>query len=175
MLYTSLTPDREPTRDQSTNTTEVWLYQPMSFVWTYRNMDEGLLGYLQEQKCLKDSITKAHPIISGSSQKLGAWIILHSFRLFNRLDSVLSKWLGWSKPLLAIFIGFCFFQAASQSSRIFAVWLVWGGQTQTFIAFSGQKGSSESGQFLELPEAVLSCLPSSLKSKVVCFKLRGNC
>jgi hypothetical protein len=42
-----LTSDREPTTDQSMNTTKVQLGDPMSFIGvTYRNMGEGL----QEQK-----------------------------------------------------------------------------------------------------------------------------
>ena len=39
-----LTPDSEPTTDQSTNVTKVQLGEPMSFTGvTYRGMDERLL------------------------------------------------------------------------------------------------------------------------------------
>lgn len=43
---------------------------------TYRNIGRG---YFQDQKLLRDScITKAHPIMAGSSQKLEPWSLLPS-------------------------------------------------------------------------------------------------
>ena len=48
--------------DQSTDTTEVQLGEPMSFIGvTY-------WSYLQEQKLLKDSVTKAHCSMGDNSQ-----------------------------------------------------------------------------------------------------------
>jgi hypothetical protein len=62
----------------------------MSFtVVIHRNNGEGLL---QQQKLLKDSyITKAHPCMDNSSQKLGSWNTLKNYRQNNRLESVLSE------------------------------------------------------------------------------------
>lgn len=59
MLYT---PDRETTTDQNTDTTEVQLGEPITGIWVKR--------YLKKQERLS-CITKAHPSIGDSSQKLG--------------------------------------------------------------------------------------------------------
>lgn len=72
MLYTCpFTPDRETTTDQNTDTTEVQLGEPITGIW--------VKGYLKKQKWLS-CITKAHPSIGDTSQKLGTWSSLHSLQ-----------------------------------------------------------------------------------------------
>jgi hypothetical protein len=63
------------------------------------------------QRCC---ITKAHLSMGDSLQ---SWEPGAHYRKLNRLESVLPKWLSWSKPLPGSSAAFCFFQAAGLASE----------------------------------------------------------
>lgn len=64
---------------------------PQSPVWW---ANELYLGYLQEQKRLKDSYSKTHPSMGNNSEKLQIWHTPHSLETANIVKSVLSRWLA---------------------------------------------------------------------------------
>ena len=77
-----LTPDRDLTRDQCTDTTKVQLGEPMSFIGvTYRSVGEGLLTEAD------DYITKTHPSMGDSSQNWDPGVHCTTCRQLNKLNS----------------------------------------------------------------------------------------
>ena len=112
MQHTRLpTPNREPTTDQNTDITKVKLGEPRRFLL-------GLLigiwvrASLQEQKWLTDScISKAHSGRGDSSQSWEPGAHCTACRQLNKLKSVPSKWLNWSKSLSSSSADIYFFQA----------------------------------------------------------------
>jgi hypothetical protein len=81
------TPNRDPTTDQSTNTTKVQLGEPMSFIGVAsRNMGERLLtGAEMTQRQLHHSVT--HSRVHDKPQKLGSAAYCTACRQLKRLDS----------------------------------------------------------------------------------------
>lgn len=81
-----LTPDREPTRDQRTDTTK--LGDPMRcfffpFVFVFLQLLTGIQvrGHFQGQKWLRDScVTEAHSSVGDKAWKLGTWSTSHSLQ-----------------------------------------------------------------------------------------------
>lgn len=92
------TPDRESMTEQ-TDITKVQLSKPMHFTGLLIGL--RVSGYLEKQKCFTDnSITKAHPNTGDSSQSRKPEAHCTTCSHLDRLESVLSKWLSWSEPLL---------------------------------------------------------------------------
>lgn len=106
-----LTPDRKKLMiDQSTEISKVQCAEPMSFIEV---TGIWVKGYLQEHKWLKDSyFTKFHPCLGDSSPNWDPGAHQTDCRKLNRLESILSRHLSWSKPLLGSSGGSCLFQAA---------------------------------------------------------------
>ena len=147
-----LTPGRVPKTDQNMDTTKVNLGEPRSLIGvTYRNMGEEL--HTGGEVIQRQLHHQAHPSMGDSSQSWEHWSTLHSQQAGCRV------YLSWSKPLPGSSSGFWFCQAAG----VVAPELVWQGLS-AFIAYSGREGPSESGQFQELPEAILSCSLSCFRS-----------
>ena len=111
-----------------------------------------------------DSKTAASPQHGDSSKRWEPGAHCTACMQLNRLESVLSRCFSLSKPLPGSLAGLNLFHTLVCLRVLFAAWLV----------SSGREGPSESSQFQELPEAILSCF-KELLSKVACFGLRGSC
>lgn len=171
-----LSPNREPITDQSTNTIQIQSGEPF-----YRNMSEGL----QKQKQLKDScITKVYLSMGDSSH---SWGHCTACRQLKRLGSVLSR---WPALLLQASSQFLFLPSSRSYLTVLAAWLDWESSLQFSFArleeplsfycftYTSREEPNESCQFQELPEAVLSCLHSCLRSFPTGWNvsvLGGNC
>ena len=105
------TPDREPTKDKSTDTTQVHFGKHYFITVAFRNIDWEGVTYRSrnDSDCC---ISKTHSSTAHTqSWERGAGCT--ACRQLNRLESVLSRFLSWSEPLLpGIWAGVFFFQAA---------------------------------------------------------------
>ena len=134
-------------------------------------------GYLQEQKWLKDScITKAHPSMGDSSQSWEPGAHCTACRQLNRLESVLSRCLSWSKLLPDSWYEGGSFESLLCSSASFHL-----RGTLSFYCSLAGKEPSESDQLqgpfwdLLLPSCLRGFLSDQMKGGMVqCFNIGGT-
>lgn len=114
-----LTPDsKSQMTEQITDTTKVSHGEPIVLLESLTGI--WVRGYLQQQKCLKDSCTiKTQPNMSKSSQTWENRADYIACRQFKRSGNILSKWLTLSNLLQGSLASFCFFQAANLVSESF--------------------------------------------------------
>lgn len=86
----------------------------------------GVRSYLQEQKLFKKGcITKDHPNMHDRSQSYKLGTLFPVCRQLKKLESALSRYLSWSKPLLGGLPGFFLLLSGNWSGLrvFFVVWL----------------------------------------------------
>ena len=85
-----LTFDREPMTDQITDNSKAQYGDPMRCIGGYLQAYQCKATYLQWQKWLKDNaITKDHPSVNDSSQKLETWSSLYNLKASQQIDGSL--------------------------------------------------------------------------------------
>lgn len=95
---------------------------------------------------------------------MGTWSTGHSLYTVQQAGGCLLQGLQLSKPLAASSSGFCFFQAAALKSESPCSVTSMRDSFAAFTGCPGREGPGESGWLQELPEAIMSCLASLLRS-----------
>jgi hypothetical protein len=124
----------------------------------------------------RSCVTKAHPRRGDNSQAMGTWSLLHSLQANQHVEESPCRCLSWSKTSSRQGCWFLLLPGSWSGIRVFFALSEKG--LSAFVAYFDREGPGRSTQFQELPEAILSCLPSCLKSfptGMACFNLPGNC
>lgn len=170
----------EPGTDQCTNNP----LSPVSFLGvTYRHMSELLLmgAEMTQSRCIHHqgppptpqpplSPPPPHPTL----------VITHKRWEPGASSQPEGSAAGWRVSFQGAPIGLNLFQAVCLDFAVFhRARLVWASSLKLhFYYLLGKAEPSESGQFQGLPEALLSCLTSGIRSfpcRIECFNLPRNC
>lgn len=133
--------------------------------WILLRLHTGIWvrDYLQDSKIAASPKPTPEQVTDHKIWEPGAhWIV---FRKLNRLENAPSMWLTCSTSSRQLF-SFCFFQEDTLVLVFSAAWHAWEWLSTVFIAYSGKREpcECECGQSRELLEAILTSLPSCLRS-----------